>query len=123
MSGREELERAFALDTAGDEHGAVVHYERAMDAGVPDELLGKALLGYGSTLRNVGRTDDSVRVLDEAVRRFPDDDALPVFLSFSLWTAGRQGEALAILARRLGEGTGYERSIGAYADDIAKEGG
>jgi tetratricopeptide (TPR) repeat protein len=121
MSGREELERAFELDSGGDEHGAVLHYERALEAGVPDELLQKALLGYGSTLRNVGRNDDSVRVLQEAVERFPDNDALPVFLSFSLWTAGRRGEALATLARRLAEGTGYERSIGGYSEEIAKE--
>jgi tetratricopeptide (TPR) repeat protein len=120
VSGREELERAFALDSGGDEHGAVVHYERALDAGVPDDLLPKALLGYGSTLRNVGRNDDSVRVLEDAVRRFPEHPALPVFLSFSLWTAGRRGEALALLARRLGDGSGYERSIGEYADDIAR---
>ena len=120
MSGREHLERAFELDSGGDEHGAVAEYERALEAGVPDELLQKALLGYGSTLRNVGRNDDSVRVLEDAVRRFPDQQALPVFLAFSLWTAGRRGEALAVLARRLGEGTGYERSIGAYADDIQR---
>jgi tetratricopeptide (TPR) repeat protein len=119
----EHLERAFELDSSGDEHGAVVEYERALEAGVPDDLLPKALLGYGSTLRNVGRIDDSVRVLEDAVGRFPDDQALPVFLSFSLWTAGRYGKAFALLARRLGDGTGYERSIGHYADAIAAEGG
>jgi tetratricopeptide (TPR) repeat protein len=118
----EHLERAFELDSGGDEHGAVVEYERALEAGVPDDLLPKALLGYGSTLRNVGRNDDSVRVLEDAVRRFPEHQALPVFLAFSLWTAGRRPEALALLARRLGDGSGYERSIGEYADDIAKEG-
>jgi tetratricopeptide (TPR) repeat protein len=116
----EHLERAFELDSGGDEHGAVVEYERALETGVPDDLLAKALLGYGSTLRNVGRNEDSVRVLEDAVRRFPEHQALPVFLSFSLWTAGRRGEALAVLARRLGDGSGYERSIGAYADDIQR---
>ena len=52
--------------------------------------------------------------------RFPDDLSLPVFLSFSLWSAGRGNEAVALLARRLGDGTGYERAIGEYADDIAR---
>ena len=118
MSGREHLERAFELDSGGDEHGAVVEYERALEAGVPDDLLQRAVLGYGSTLRNVGRNEDSVRVLEDAVRRFPEHQALPVFLALSLWTAGRRSEALALLARRLGEGTGYERSIGGYAADI-----
>jgi tetratricopeptide (TPR) repeat protein len=123
VSGREHLERAFELDSGGDEHGAVVEYERALEAGVPDDMLQRALLGYGSTLRNVGRNEDSVRVLEDAVRRFPEHEALPVFLAFSLWTAGRRGEALALLARRLGDGTGYERSIGEYADAIRNEGG
>ncbi len=122
MSGRDELERAFALDSGGDERAAVVQYERALQAGVPDDLLPQALLGYGSTLRNVGRNDDSVRVLEDAVRQFPDHGALPVFLSFSLWTVGRRGEALAVLARPLGDGTGYARSIDQYADEIAREG-
>lgn len=120
MTGPEHLQRAFELDSGGDELGAVVEYERALEAGVPDELMEKTLLGYGSTLRNVGRNDDSVRVLEDAVARFPEHQALPVFLAFSLWTAGRRGEALAVLARRLGEGSGYERSIGAYADDIQR---
>jgi len=120
MDGVEELERAFELDSGGDEHGAVVQYERALEAGLPDELLPKALLGYGSTLRNVGRNDDSIPVLTEAVGRFPEHQALPVFLAFSLWTAGRRGEALAQLARRLGDGSGYERSIGAYAGEIER---
>ena len=116
----EHLERAYALDSAGDEHGAIVEYERALEAGIPDDMLAKTLLGYGSTLRNVGRNDDSVRVLEDAVRRFPDDRALPVFLAFSLWSAGRRPEALALLARRLGDGSGYERAIGEYADDIER---
>lgn len=123
MSGREALERAFELDSGGDEHGAVVEYERALEAGVPDDVLDKALLGYGSTLRNVGREEDSVQVLEDAVRRFPEHQALPVFLSFSLWTAGRRGEALALLARRLGDGSGYERAIGEYAGDIERSEG
>ena len=116
----EHLERAYALDSAGDEHGAIVEYERALEAGIPDDMLAKTLLGYGSTLRNVGRNDDSVRVLEDAVRRFPEHQALPVFLAFSLWTAGRRGEALAILARRLGDGSGYERSIGEYSAEIER---
>ena len=98
----EHLERAYALDSAGDEHGAIVEYERALEAGIPDDMLAKTLLGYGSTLRNVGRNDDSVRVLEDAVRRFPEHQALPVFLAFSLWTAGRRGDPGAAARGRLG---------------------
>jgi tetratricopeptide (TPR) repeat protein len=120
VTGQEALEQAFAHDREGNEAEAIPHYERAIAAGLPDKLLAKAMLGLGSSLRNVDRTDESVRVLEEAVERFPADEALPIFLSFSLWTAGRRGEALALLARRHGDGTGYERAIGEYADDIAR---
>ena len=122
MSGQDELERAFAYDRDGCEAEAIPHYERAIAAGLPDELLAKAMLGLGSSLRNVERTDESVRVLEDAVRRFPDHDALPIFLGFSLWTAGRRAEAFALLAERLGDGSGYERAIGDYSTEI-REGG
>jgi hypothetical protein len=122
VNAQDELEQAFAYDRDGYEAEAIPHYEAAIAAGLPDELLVKAMLGLGSSLRNVDRNDESVRVLEDAVRQFPDDRALPVFLAFSLWTAGRQGEALALLAERLGDGTGYERSIGEYAGEIREEG-
>jgi tetratricopeptide (TPR) repeat protein len=123
VSGREELEQAFAYDREGLEAEAIPHYERAIAAGLSGEDLEKALLGLGSSLRNVDRVEESVSVLEDACQRFPDHQALPVFLSFSLWSAGRRGEALALLARRLGEGSGYERAIREYADDIARSTG
>ena len=81
------------------------------------------MLGLGSSLRNVDRVEESVSVLEDAVRRFPDHRALPVFLAFSLWSTGRADEALALLARRLGEGSGYERAIGEYAGEIERSKG
>ena len=123
MSGREELEQAFAYYRDGFEAEAIPHYERAIAAGLSGEDLEKALLGLGSSLRNVDRVAESVSVLEDACRRFPDHQALTVFLSFSLWSAGRGGEALALLARRLGEGSGYERAIREYAADIARSRG
>ena len=123
MSGQEDLERAFDYDRGGFEAEAIPHYEQAIAAGLSGEQLEKAMLGLGSSLRNVGRVEESVAVLEDACRRFPDNKALPVFLAFSLWSAGRGGEAVAILAARLGEGSGYERAIRQYADAIAREGG
>ena len=110
------------LRSEGFEAEAIPHYERAIAAGLSGETLEKALLGLGSSLRNVDRVEESVSVLEDACRRFPDHQALPVF-SFSLWSAGRRGEALALLARRLGEGSGYERAIREYAADIERSKG
>jgi tetratricopeptide (TPR) repeat protein len=123
VDGRDELEQAFGYDREGHETEAIPHYERAIAAGLSGEQLEKALLGLGSSLRNVNRLEESVAVLEDASRRFPDHQAIPVFLALSLWSAGRRGEALALLARRLGEGSGYERAIREYADAIANEGG
>lgn len=120
MSGQEDLERAFDYDREGFEAEAIPHYEKAISAGLSGEQLEKALLGLGSSLRNVDRVEESVAVLEDACRRFPDHQALPVFLAFSLWSAGRKGEALALLARKLGEGSGYERAVREYADAIER---
>jgi hypothetical protein len=120
MSGREHLERAMAFDRDGLEAEAIPHYEQAIAAGLSGEQLAKALLGLGSSLRNIDRVEESVSVLEDACRRFPDHQAMAVFLAFSLWSAGRRGEALALLARRAGEGTGYERAIREYADDVER---
>jgi hypothetical protein len=120
MPGRDHLERAMAFDRDGFEAEAIPHYEQAIAAGLSGEQLEKALLGLGSSLRNVDRVDESVSVLEDACRRFPDHRAMAVFLAFSLWSAGRRGEALALLARRAGEGSGYERAIREYADDVER---
>jgi tetratricopeptide (TPR) repeat protein len=120
VSGQDELDQAVAYDREGHEAEAIPHYERAIAAGLPDELLAKAMLGLGSSLRNVDRIEESVAVLRDAVNRFPDHRAMPVFLGFSLWSAGRHAEALALLARRLGDGSGYERAVGEYADEIER---
>lgn len=122
MSGEDELKRAFAYDREGSEAEAIPHYERAIAGGLPNELLAKAMLGLGSSLRNVDRNDEAVRVLEDAVRRFPEHEALPVFLAFSLWTAGRRAESFSLLAERLGEGSGYERAIEEYSAEIRDSG-
>ena len=66
-AGSEALRRAWEHDSAGREHEAIVEYRAALEAGVPDEDLLGAMLGFGSTLRNVGELEESERVLREAV--------------------------------------------------------
>src|SRR6185503_16860173 len=73
------LDAAYAHDRAGDERGAIKFYDAAYRAGVPDGERRKFLVGYGSTLRNVGRADDAVAILAQAVA---DDPAYPAFAAF-----------------------------------------
>ena len=101
-----------------------MHYRRAFELGVPDEELAEASLGFGSTLRNVGSVDESVRVLSEAVQRFPEHRALRVFLGYALWSADRQADAMRSLVEALYVGEPpselerYRRSIRGYANDL-----
>jgi tetratricopeptide (TPR) repeat protein len=124
VSSSSELRLAFEADTEGREEEAVEHYRRAFELGVADEELAGASLGFGSTLRNVGDLDESVRVLSDAVGRFPDHRALRVFLAYSLWSSNRQADALRALVAALYAGEPapelerYRRSIEGYADDL-----
>jgi tetratricopeptide (TPR) repeat protein len=122
--GADALRLAYEADSAGREEEAVGHYRRAFELGVPDEELAGASLGFGSTLRNVGVVDESVRVLSEAVERFPEHAALRVFLAYSLWSAGRRADAMRSLVAALYAGEPapelerYRRAITGYADDL-----
>jgi tetratricopeptide (TPR) repeat protein len=94
---RAVYEHASALDFAGREAEAAPLYEQSLALGLDGEEERRALVQYGSTLRNLGRLDDSVRVLEEARRRFPQDLALPAFLALTLADADRGREAVADL--------------------------
>ncbi len=91
------LEAAYACDSFGAEHDAIAHYDAAQALGVPDEKRREFSLGYGSTLRNVGRTSEALSVLSAAVRASPEDRGLRALLALALLSAGRAGCAVAEL--------------------------
>jgi tetratricopeptide (TPR) repeat protein len=120
---REALERAFAHDAAGREAEAIPEYRAAIEAGLEDDDLLGALLGLGSSLRNVGELDESERVLRQAVTRFPEHAALRVFLSFTRWSSGHQADAVRELLEALfrADALGmarYQRAIRGYAAEL-----
>ena len=83
------FEVAGAYDTDGQEERARVLYERALDLGLSGDPLRRCLCQFGSTLRWLGRLDESVSVLHRARRTFPDSDAVRIFLALTLNEAGR----------------------------------
>jgi tetratricopeptide (TPR) repeat protein len=89
------LELGGSYDTAGEEATAERYYREAFEAGLSGDRRRRALLQYASTLRNLGRIDDSLTVLDDAKAEFPHSDSLRVFHALSLHAAGRASEALA----------------------------
>lgn len=86
-----------AYDTAGEEQTAAGYYEQAMAAGLDGDALRRCLLQYGSTLRNLGRLDESLAVLERARDAFPESDSLKVWHATSLHAAGRHDAAFAIM--------------------------
>lgn len=88
---------ARAHDWAGEPHLAVPLYERAFGGGLDGPELCRAMNSYGSALRNLGRHDDAVAVLEDAHRRFPEDLLIPCYLALALHGAGRSAHALALM--------------------------
>jgi tetratricopeptide (TPR) repeat protein len=124
-AARTEYERACACDREGLEEEAIPHYEAALQLGLDEALVPGAMLGLGSSLRNVGRADDAVAVLDDACARFPDDAALALFRALALASAGRcrqaLGETIRLAAARIDadEVVRYRRALDLYADELA----
>jgi tetratricopeptide (TPR) repeat protein len=121
--GSAALERAFAHDTAGREAEAIPEYRAAIEAGLDDDALLGALLGLGSSLRNVGELEESERILRQAVTRFPDHAALRLFLALTRWSGGHQGDAFRELLEDLfrADAPGmarYQRAIRGYAAEL-----
>lgn len=86
-----------SYDTAGEEETAAGYYERALDAGLEGDTLRRCLLQYGSTLRNLGRFDESLAVLGRARAAFPGSESVQVWHALSLHAAGRSDAAVAEL--------------------------
>jgi tetratricopeptide (TPR) repeat protein len=115
---RAQIQAAYACDGEGFETEAAVYYDRAWRIGVSQEERHDFLVGYGSTLRNVGRLDESITVLETAAGEFPGDLAPPAFLALALNSAGRHDEAIALLIESLVacNGPGVERFSRALVD-------
>ena len=110
---------AYACDRWGTEEDACVHYDAAWRLGVPDDQRRKFMLGYGSTLRNVGRIDESLEVLTQAAADYPDYPALPCFLALSLHSAGEHRAAIATLLSAILDVAAPTRALDGYERALA----
>ena len=86
-----------AHDTAGDEETAVGFYERAIAAGLEGDLARRCAVQYGSTLRNLGRFEESLAIFARARTEHPDSPSLAAFEALTLHGAGRTDAAFAAL--------------------------
>ena len=94
-----------SYDTAGEEEEALGYYEAALAAGIAADPLRRCLLQYGSTLRILGRLDESFAALERARAEFPESDSVRLFHALGLHAAGRSdaavGELLTFAADRV----------------------
>jgi len=119
-----QIAAAYACDREGAEHDAARYYDRAWRLGVPAAERRRFLVGYGSTLRNVGRADEAVVILGDAATDDPDYPATRAFLALALMSAGHPREAVATMLGVLldvapaGALDGYERALGDYYGEL-----
>ncbi len=118
-----QLAAAYACDRYGSELDAVRYYDAAWSLGVPDAERRRFMVGYGSTLRNVGRVSESVAVLRQAVSESPEFAPNHAFLALSLHSEGAYDEALAaaltaVIAAGADNLDGYDRALSYYKDTL-----
>lgn len=115
---------AWAHDLLGMEAEAVPFYERALALGIGEPDRAGLVLGLGSTYRNVGRHADSVALLEQAVRDYPDNVALRCFLALSQHASGEHATALATALSIVldtspsADVERYRRALTWYRDDL-----
>jgi tetratricopeptide (TPR) repeat protein len=122
-----QIEAAYGHDRNGFEREAVRYYDEAYQLGRHAELRRRFLVGYGSTLRNVGRQDDAVAILGQAVVDDPAYPAYAAFLALALLSAGHPRAALAAMlgltldVARPGVFDGYERALVEYHQELLEQ--
>lgn len=115
---------AWSLDVLGEELKAVPFYEKAIKIGLAGEDLENAFLGLGSTYRTLGEYEKSRQVFQQGVTLFPDNRAIQVFLSMTLYNLNDHKTAMEMLLNCIVETTtdtnigNYKRAIDFYADKL-----
>jgi hypothetical protein len=112
------FERACAFDSTGHSDLAAPLYRHALAVGLTGERRRRAVIQLASSLRNLGRPQESVELLTAEMNAGSDhlDDAVRAVLALALTDVGREREAVSLavaaLARHLPR---YQRSMANYA--------
>ena len=81
-----------------DNDQAIDHFNRAIRINPLDPIIGQVRCGLGATLLQVGRLDDGVAALEQALAEAPNYTASLMGLAWGYWELGRIDEA-----QRLGQ--------------------
>lgn len=88
---------AWSFDVLGDESAAVPYYENAINLGLSGKDLEGAIVGLGSTYRTLGEYEKSKQVLLRGMDLFPDNKAIQVFYSLTLYNLKEHDRAMELL--------------------------
>lgn len=117
-------ECACSFDMLGEESKAVPYYEKSIKLGLSGKDLEGALLGLGSTFRTLGEYEKSKTVFEQGMELFPENRAIQVFYSITLYNLKNHSQAMELLLKCLLETTSdeeiisYKRAIKFYSDKL-----
>jgi len=116
-SAEADFERGCAFDSTGHPDRAVPLYRQALATGLTGERRRRAVVQMASSVRNLGRPQESVALLEEELTRGSDhlDDAVRAVLALALTDLRREREAVSILLVALAPHLPrYQRSMANY---------
>lgn len=93
---------AWSYDLLGKETNAIPFYEKAINQGLEELDLQEAYLGLESTYRVTGDYEKSYELFKLALKEFPENKALKVFYSMTLYNLNHHEETTKILLQLLG---------------------
>lgn len=113
------FEAAGARDYAGLEAEAEPLYRRALELGLAEGLVPRAVIQLASTLRNLGRIDESISMLERFLHEHPSDEwtgPAAAFLALGLASRGSEREAASVALAALADYLPvYAHSVRDYA--------
>ncbi|UOV99938.1 tetratricopeptide repeat protein [Agrococcus sp. SCSIO52902] len=116
------FELAGAHDAAGRERQADALYRAAVEEGLPEAdpaREAQRVVQHASTLRNLGRLDEAIALLEGAAPHPSTGAGREAFLALALHSAGRHDEALRVALEALGPTLPrYRTSVLAYAAEL-----
>ncbi|WP_164012346.1 tetratricopeptide repeat protein [Pyxidicoccus trucidator] len=115
------FERGSAFDSTGHPARAVELYSAALDAGLAGERRRRAVIQLASSLRNLGKPQDALKLLTTEADAASDalDGAVATFMALVLVDLGREREAVAVALTALSKYLPrYNRSVARYAQQL-----
>lgn len=115
---------AWSFDVLGLESKAVPFYEKAINLGLSGKDMEGAIIGLGSTYRTLGEYEKSKDVFQKGVNLYPNNEAIKVFYSMTLYNLKEHDQAMEVLLSSLIKTTkseeilDYKKAIGFYLDKL-----